>query len=568
VNTAFAGVTSRTSGTRWWNISRIAGACALAVVIGVFAFLFRFNGLGGSFGGFDNDHFVHLVRSDMLLAGEQPLRDFADAELRGAWPSLGYATTAWAQRLWGRTLLVEAYMTVGGLAIGTLVVFALSLSLSRRWSVGVLAALVVIATAPKLYNYEKVLILAIAALLIRWWILKPSLPRMCGLALWTAAAALFRHDFGVYVAAGCTAALLALGPAPTIVRLRRAAGYVAVTTLLLSPSIAWVQAYQGVLPYVERSLESIRGESGRTSLAWPVLDTRAGVAIPNLIALTYYAFLAIPALAALAMAALAVRGDRLDESTRTTGFALLVLAVAVNAFFLRGNLNARFGDAIAPVAVLAAWIASLSPPVTQIRHAATAALWLAPRGLLAVILACTFVTAEARLELDSGGFSDSWEKVERRYQVVRADLGGLPPTAWHGVATGGTMAAARYLAECTAPEDRILLATYVPEVLVMSRRLFAAGQGTFGLNFYLTDEQQMEAIERLRQQSVPIVLGSYDDFEGEFVHDYRRVYQYVERHYRDAGAILVNGEPRLRVLVEARRPSVSTDAATGLPCFR
>ena len=93
-------------------------------------------------------------------------RDFADAELRGAWPSLGYATSAWAQRIAGRTLLSEAYLTVGALALSVAGVFLLALHLSQRWTVALLAAACVLAAHPKLYNYEKVLVLFVGALLI------------------------------------------------------------------------------------------------------------------------------------------------------------------------------------------------------------------------------------------------------------------------------------------------------------------------------------------------------------------------------------------------------------------
>jgi hypothetical protein len=99
--------------------------------------VFRFNMLGGTLGGFDNDEFAHLLRADAMLRGEQPLRDFADAELRGAWPSLSYAVPAWAQRVWGRSLLAEAYLTAGALALSYAVLFSrrarpVSTSVDRR----------------------------------------------------------------------------------------------------------------------------------------------------------------------------------------------------------------------------------------------------------------------------------------------------------------------------------------------------------------------------------------------------------------------------------------------------
>ena len=59
-------------------------AVVAALLIAALAFLYRFNALGGALGGFDNDEFATLTRVDLVLAGQQPLRDFADGELR-AW---------------------------------------------------------------------------------------------------------------------------------------------------------------------------------------------------------------------------------------------------------------------------------------------------------------------------------------------------------------------------------------------------------------------------------------------------------------------------------------------------
>ncbi len=130
------------------------------------------------------------------------------------------------------------------------------------------------------------------------------------------------------------------------------------------------------------------------------------------------------------------------------------------------------------------------------------------------------ITSETVRELDVAGLSDSWEAVERRFQSARAELVQLPPATWSGVKAEGTLVAARYVAECTSPEDHVLLVTYAPEIPVYARRRFAGGQGTFGLNFYTAEEQQRTAVARLREQSVPVVLGSFDEFEGEFVDDY------------------------------------------------
>ena len=123
------------------------------MLVGILSFIFRFNTLGGALGGFDNDHFIYLTRTDMLLWGEQPLRDFVDAELRGAWPAMSYLASAWAQQIGGRTLLPEAYLCAGALAVATGLVFLLALDLSKQWPIAALASLRPIICAPLANGY-------------------------------------------------------------------------------------------------------------------------------------------------------------------------------------------------------------------------------------------------------------------------------------------------------------------------------------------------------------------------------------------------------------------------------
>ena len=539
--------------------ARTASIFAVAGLIACVAFACRFTPLGGTLGGFDNDHFVHLLRSDMLLNGEQPLRDFADAELRGAWPSLGYAASAWAQRIWGRTLLAEAYLTAGGVALAAAGVFVLALYLARQWALALLAAAAVIVAHPKLYNYEKPVVLVVALALAWAWARRPSWGGLAAMSAWTAVAALVRHDFGVYagIAAGV---VLVAREAPPAVRASRAAAYVALTVLLLAPSIVWIQRYEGVGNYVQRTLESARMESRRTELGRrPALDLAAGATRDNVIAVSYYLFWAIPAGVAAALVVLVIRRSP-DPASIAMGCAVLACAVAVNVFFLRGNLMARFGDAMVPVALAAAWAAGAAAP------AAARAL---PGALLLALTAALWFGGELRAEVGTvTSRIDSRDDVGPHLRRVTQALSGMPPRAWTEEDAVGTLTASQYLAECTGPGDRVLLATYAPEVPFFARRLFAAGQGTFGLAFYESDAQQREAVARLARQSVPVVIGSYEDFEGEFADDYRIVHQWVAERYRDAGTIPVNGRPWFRVLVARDRKPTGVHPVFQLPCFK
>lgn len=537
--------------------------------VALVAFVLRFNTLGGSLGGFDNDHFIYLIRTDALLAGEQPLRDFADAELRGAWPALTYAVSAWAQQIGGQTLLPEAYLSVGALALATALTFVLALRFSRRWWLAVLASTVTIVMAPKLYNYPKVLMLVLGVWAMAAAIARPVLLRLAALAMVTVAAALFRHDLAVYIGAAAVAAFIARDLGDYRTAARTIGLYAALILVLALPSIVWVQTYDGIASYITGSLASVAVERARTPLYLPSLDLAAPLSGDSLLLVTYWAFWAVPVVAAAAWTAgIAARSPRRFSATeRATGAGLLVMVILANMSFLRANLAERFGDAAAPMALLAAWTAGTAAAWTV--PAARVAAILVPALLLSQMVAAAYDFSDVRRELDTSGLSDSWDKIARRYSAVRAELGGLPPLASAGNSEpSGVMAAAAYVAQCTSPDDRVLVTGPTHEIPVLARRRFAAGQAMFKLSLYTSERDQQKALARLQQQSVPLVLADVREFEGGFLADYPLVARYLEQHYRDAGTIDVDEEPRLRIFVDARRASVRLDPRFGLPCFQ
>jgi hypothetical protein len=538
------------------------------LVVAVVAFVYRFNTLGGSIGGFDNDHFIYLIRTDALLVGEQPLRDFADSELRGAWPALTYAVSAWAQRIGGRTLLSEAYLTVGLIALAHAIVLLLAWRLSGRWWVALLAAGAAIATVPKLYNYPKVLTLALGAWAVQAAVASPSVPRLAAVALVTVVAALFRHDLALYVGGALVAALVARDVPRWSMILRNGATYAAIVAAGLLPSLVWIQTYQGLRSYWQDARASVAVERARTELRLPAFDWSAPLGYQNLELLTYYAFWAVVAVAGVVLVVRLCRPGTqpLAPADRAMAIALVVMTALVNMSFLRANLAERFGDAAVAVVLLAAWTAAAA---SAFGSAAARRLMIAvPAVLLIGVLGAFYVLADAARELDTSGLSDSWGKIGRRYAAVRRDLGHLPPVQWSGDETESMLTAARYVAACTAPNDRVLVVGALHEVAVLARRRFAAGQAMFKLSLYTSVADQERAVRRLEQQSVPMIIAEHDDFEEGFVSDYPLVASYVADHYRVAGTIAVDEEPRIRVLVESNRQAAHTDPQLGLPCFQ
>ncbi len=130
-----------------------------------------------------------------------------------------------------------------------------------------------------------------------------------------------------------------------------------------------------------------------------------------------------------------------------------------------------------------------------------------------------------------------------------------------------TIAVARYLSECTAPGDRVLLGTYADEVAYFGRRLAAGGQRRFVSKTLRTESDQKLVLARMAKQSVPVVVTDLN-YEREFVSDYPLIARHIESHYHDVGAVSTDGKPVLHVWVERSRHPVRVDPVLGFPCFQ
>ena len=563
-----------------WRPALHGLAVLVALLLASFAFLYRFNALGGALGGFDNDEFQMLTRVDLLLAGEQPLRDFADGEMRGVWPSLSYEVPALVQRIWGENLLVHAYLTLGVLALCAGIVFVFARHLSRSWVCALLAAAVVIVSGAKAYNYTKVLTLTVAIAAVYGFIRAPTFARLCALAAWTVVAALFRHDYGVYVGVAVLVALVAVEPRPWRVPLHRVATYAALCLLLSLPSILWVMLHGGIAGYVDVVLRSVTSE-GRRLARWPVVDLASPFSESSLVAFNYYAFWALPLGVAatliervwrsraaaddadLSRASVANGRESRDASHVTFGIVLVVITLVVNASFLRANLQARFGDGSVPIVLAGAWLAGAASRSTS---------WMSrglgravPIVLLALVFAAFFRSNSLAHELETGGLTVSLEQTRLRFHEVARTLRAQPST--DGQNLDGPLAVSRYLAACTAPDDRVLMGLYADEIPYFARRLVAAGQGYFALGFLRREADQRLALERLSHQSVPVVITAFD-YDREIATNYPLIARHISSRYREVGVITAGGHPYVRVFVDIMRLPSATDPVSGFPCFR
>ena len=537
----------------------------LAVIVFVVVFLYRFNGLGGALGGFDGDHFIYYLGARQVAHGERPLRDFSDAGLQGAWPALTYELPALAQKIGGETLLPEAVFVVGAIAVALTVLFVTAARLAGPLPAFV-ATIATLFTATKLYGYSKLVVFAVAAALFLHYVRRPTRSALVWLAVWSAVAFLFRHDFLVYLAPAA-ATLIVLGSGSWRAGFARVCLYGALVTVLVAVPLYTIEHYVGLRSYVETNWAISVSERARTNLPWPQLTPAASIGDfianeKNAAAWLYYLCLSIPPIAVLALLWSPYPRDLDARQRRAIVISLAVLAFVLNRYLLRGNLGARIGDLGAPVAILAAWV------VATFRDAP-----LAGRVLGRTATTLVFVTAALAIstigsvwhELDTTGFRDSIKKTVKRVYAVSVQLRALPPPAGTMSAEGPTVA--DYIHACTRPSQRVLVVADAPEILAMAARSPAAGQLTFRPGFYTLDHDQRLMLERLRTQDVPVIVTDQEhNYLQNFASQFTLIHDFIMKHYALVGELPAPAGDPVRVFVRRDRAVTSHYGSTAFPC--
>src|SRR5687768_11111255 len=199
-----------------------------ALAVGWATFAFRFQQPS-----FQNDHFEHLSMARQMLAGELPGRDFFDPGR-----PLTVALSAIAQQVLGQTLLSEALLTIGAIAIGTAITFWLARQASGSAIIALLAAILTAAISPRLYAYPKVIVFAVIVWCAWRYFESPTSRRLGILSTATVAAFLMRHDFGIYSGIAVVAGLVAFHRADAW---RSIAAYAVVGLLVVAPYLGWLQ---------------------------------------------------------------------------------------------------------------------------------------------------------------------------------------------------------------------------------------------------------------------------------------------------------------------------------------
>ena len=157
---------------------------------------------------------------------------------------------------------------------------------------------------------------------------------------------------------------------------------------------------------------------------------------------------------------------------------LVALALVANAGLIRDRLDVRLPDAIVPPALLMAWL------VGQAWKAPPRPLSLAARIVAVAVLLVTMryasVMGSVEEQLDRAGVFSGVERIPERVTTLVKEMerpwaGRLVPSA----PAGEMRPFFDYVERCIPPDQRLLVAAFLPEVAVLAQRPFAGGQVWF-----------------------------------------------------------------------------------------
>ncbi|MBI3049031.1 MAG: hypothetical protein HYY76_12060 [Acidobacteria bacterium] len=503
-------------------------------------------------------NFYLLWEATALLLGDHPYRDFFEW---GA-PLPAYLS-AGMQLVFGYRLIGEFLMHWLFITAGVVISFHVGLRLSRSIGASLVMfalALPIVAFTPT-YHYSKLFFFPVAIWLSWRYMDRPSPRRGAIFGLTTAAAFLFRHDYGVYIGfASLAAFLLARLAVPDSRRaasmLADAAAYAAAVAVIVLPWMIVVHVNEGFGEYIR--LRAFLYERPSTTLVYPSLfmwdpvevlaswvrAPESPVAAANAALWLRQVGLMVP-IVLLGTALLEWRRDRRGSGTVSRDVWRMMLAGAVLAVVA----SALFREP--PYVVVSA-------PLT----AALSARFLTGTGALARSVTIAIVLLSGVAAVIWTRDSPIYRPSELPRSVSRAfdRLLTSPPEPAESDGTPSPLL--RYLRDCSTPGDRLIVTGSTPfQVLYYARRAPAGGHIFWRQRWRRDPAYEQQSLAMLQRQSVPFAFSTNDPVLEDFKF-YPKIWEYLEENYVELQGTKGN------VLVDRRRQPTRTFEPGGYPCFR
>ncbi len=409
----------------------------IALLVGIAAFLIRFLSLGA----IENDHYVYLARAHQVLHGDWPVRDFVD-------PGIPLGVSAVGRG--GRSRRADAADRSGavGRAVrdrGSPSRYALVRRASGSTVAAVLAVAILLVVPPRLYNSSKMLVPVVAIALAWAYADRPSTAPSGG------ARRLDGHRVPVpprlrRVRGGGDRHPAGRSP---LGRLEDAhcvdrASMLGVAAAVVAPWLIYVQFTAGAagVSGVGSALLGRRAESNRVALAAGLLRDGRRAAGGVRCRRAWNATTSARRTSSLPRSSSSRRnwsccatqpGARLPDVSATTA---IVAAIIVGRFMARRSRNG----------------------LTRRRRSVLTAALITVAGI-------ALIAVRASIPSVAPNIIKRWQQVSSRLREARPEIMPDPRRA----------PLVRFIERCTAPDERVLVGGFGPELPVLAHRAFAGG---------------------------------------------------------------------------------------------
>jgi hypothetical protein len=534
-----------------------------AAAAGVLAFAFRLMLLHD----LSNDHYMHLAWAQQLLFGELPGRDFVDPGM-----PLMYTLSAVVQHVWPGPFS-EGVLTCVLLGIAAAATLLVVTELTGSLAFAVAATLFEIVLEPRLYSYPKILVPAVALLLIQHYVRRPSRIALVALAGWTGTAVLFRHDLGVYAAAGIGSAIVVASGTDWRRTFRVIGEYSVALVALMLPYVLFVQWSEGVGEHLHEAVEFAKGEAHQRFMLPPTFPfwSESGSNSWSRMDAAVFLFYAAHALAILCLVLL---GRSKEHPSRRTpvaaaGFTMLLMYLLV---VLRHPIDSRIQDVAALLAINGAWALAESWQRGGVRMANGVTQSLVRRvvplaaavALVAAGVVNAWILADVPNRMKETRVMEGLGTVTHTVETVK-ETGTIWPWARFWPA-GELPAAVRYLNTCTTRDDALLTSWAAPEYYYFAQRRFGAGHALFlPPDAFTTAHDQARMLERLRNARIPVVLIN-ESRNDEFATAYPDVERYIRDTYVPVGEFEIRDGSRVAIAIGRDFKATKAYGSEGWPC--
>jgi hypothetical protein len=530
-------------------------------------------------------NFNTLAETPGLLAGDHPYRDFFDWGV-----PLQAALSATMQWVVGYRLIGEFALQWAFIAAGLVMAMRIGLRLSNSLvasSICILLAILIFPGVPTVH-YSKMFIYPAAILIIWRYIEHPSVQRAAAMGAFAAIAFFFRHDHGVYVGAGVVLGVMLAWLAHAGDRrraiIRELTACALAAGIIVAPWAAVVARSEGLIDYVQarafinskwsvrqpvflqvlhmnpRPVLTPRDPGGPGIAAWLPTKTAAQDWLMQISLVVVIISLTIAFVAVLRAL---LRRQSVSVDTCRLLLASTVVAVVESRLFREAGYFALVFPLVAALSarllvssgmvLLTRTVGGVLLLISTIAVGGFSGVWLNPGDLLHSLPG----TVD---QLMASPPLDGLEPLRDALRVDRTDW--LQSVDWERVNSARSNVMFRYMRECAAPGDRILVSGQTPyQVSYYVERPLAGGHLYWHDKWRSDPERERQSLDLLQHQSVPFAFSTHDPVLDD-LNAYPRIRAYIQANYAELEGSYGH------LLVDRRRTPVHAFGALGLPCFR